>query len=164
MAALTVAPWVRRLGEALGFATSAQARAQASCSALMILPFVSSLVGDAHGAVPQQRCATARWRWAPPVPRRSARILVPATMYPASPAAFLLAISRAVSETMIVVMAAGLATSLTASRWPQYLHHRADRDPARRRPGVRRRRRWRPSPSAPSCSPPRSCSTSWPCG
>ena len=114
VAALTVAPWVRRLGEALGFATSAQsALAAGLVLGLMILPFVSSLVDDALGAVPP---ALRDGSLALGATRAEtiARILVPAAM-PGIMAAFLLAVSRAVGETMIVVMAAGLAANLTAN-------------------------------------------------
>jgi phosphate transport system permease protein len=80
---------------------------------VMIIPFVSSLSDDALTAVPQSlrdgafglgatRSETIR------------QVIVPAAL-PGIVGACLLAVSRAVGETMIVVMAAGLAANLTAN-------------------------------------------------
>jgi phosphate transport system permease protein len=79
----------------------------------MIIPFISSLSDDAITAVPQSlrdgsfglgatRSETIRF------------VIVPAAL-PGIVGAFLLAVSRAVGETMIVVMAAGLTANLTAN-------------------------------------------------
>ena len=79
---------------------------------IMIIPFVSSLSDDAITAVPQA-CATAPRAWARPVARRSSKVLLPGAL-PGIVGGMLLAVSRAIGETMIVVMAAGLAANLTA--------------------------------------------------
>jgi len=113
-AALVAAPLVRRLGEALGLEVASEsALAAGLVMGVMIIPFVSSLSDDAITAVPQSlrdgafglgatRSETIR------------QVIVPAAL-PGIVGACLLAVSRAVGETMIVVMAAGLAANLTAN-------------------------------------------------
>ena len=56
-------------------------------------------------AVPR-RCAKAPMAWAPPSSRRRVKIVVPAALSGLA-AAFIVAISRAVGETMVVAIAAG---------------------------------------------------------
>ena len=113
-AALTVAPWVREFGAALGLeASSESALAAGAVMGIMILPFVSSLSDDVLRAVPQAmrdgclalgatRSETVR------------RVVLPAAL-PGVVGGLLLGVSRAIGETMIVVMAAGLAARLTAN-------------------------------------------------
>ena len=113
-AALVAAPAVRRLGEAAGLSVASEsALAAGLVMGVMIIPFVSSLSDDALTAVPQSlrdgayglgatRSETIR------------QVIVPAAL-PGIVGACLLAVSRAVGETMIVVMAAGLAANLTAN-------------------------------------------------
>jgi len=113
-AALVAAPFVRRVGEALGLdVASESALAAGLVMGVMIIPFVSSLSDDAITAVPQSlrdgayglgatRSETIR------------QVIVPAAL-PGIVGACLLAVSRAVGETMIVVMAAGLAANLTVN-------------------------------------------------
>ena len=114
VAALTVAPLVRRLGEAAGLAASpTSALAVGLVLGLMILPFVSSLVDDALTAVPAELRDGSLALGATPA-ETIVRVVMPAAL-PGIMATFLLAISRAVGETMIVVMAAGLAANLTAN-------------------------------------------------
>jgi phosphate transport system permease protein len=78
---------------------------------IMIIPFVSSLSDDVINAVPQAmrdgsyglgatRSETIR------------KVILPAAL-PGIVGGFMLAISRAIGETMIVVMAAGLSANLT---------------------------------------------------
>lgn len=80
---------------------------------VMIIPFVSSLSDDVINAVPQSlrdgslglgatRSETVR------------RVIFPAAL-PGIVGGILLAVSRAIGETMIVVMAAGLAANLTVN-------------------------------------------------
>ena len=113
-AALTVAPWVRDLGSALGLqASSESALAAGAVMGIMILPFISSLSDDVLRAVPRSmrdgslamgatRSETVR------------RVILPAAL-PGVVGGLLLGVSRAIGETMIVVMAAGLAAKLTAN-------------------------------------------------
>jgi phosphate transport system permease protein len=111
-AALTVAPFIRRLGEAVGLATSSEsALAAGLVMGIMIIPFVSSLSDDVINAVPQAlRDGSAGLGATPSETIR--KVVLPAAL-PGIVSALLLAISRAVGETMIVVMAAGLAANLT---------------------------------------------------
>ncbi|MDA1063522.1 MAG: phosphate ABC transporter permease subunit PstC [Proteobacteria bacterium] len=113
-AALTVAPWVRRTGEALGLEVASEsALAAGFVMGVMIIPLVSSLADDAINAVPSAmrdgalglgstRSETMR------------KVILPAAL-PGIVGGILLAVSRAIGETMIVVMAAGLAANLTAN-------------------------------------------------
>jgi phosphate transport system permease protein len=113
-AALTVAPWVRRSGEALGLdVASESALAAGLVMGIMIIPLVSSLSDDAISAVPSSMREGALALGS----TRSetiTQVIIPAAL-PGIVGGFLLAVSRAVGETMIVVMAAGLAANLTAN-------------------------------------------------
>jgi phosphate transport system permease protein len=113
-AALTMAPLFRGWGENLGFEVASEsALAAGLVMGIMIIPFVSSLSDDVISAVPQSlregslglgatRSETIR------------RVILPAAL-PGIVGSLLLAASRAIGETMIVVMAAGLAANLTAN-------------------------------------------------
>jgi phosphate transport system permease protein len=113
-AALVVAPAVRDAGATLGMSVASEsALAAGLVMGVMIIPFISSLSDDAITAVPialrdgsfglgATRSETIR------------HVIVPAAL-PGIMGGFLLAISRAIGETMIVVMAAGLAANLTAN-------------------------------------------------
>jgi phosphate transport system permease protein len=113
-AALTVAPLLRGLGEAMGLGVASESALGAGLvMGIMIIPFVSSLSDDVITAVPQAlrdgsyglgatRSETIR------------HVVFPAAL-PGIVGAVLLAVSRAIGETMIVVMAAGLAANLTAN-------------------------------------------------
>ena len=113
-AAITVSPLVVKAANALGLeADYTNALAPGLIMGVMIIPFVSSLSDDVIKAVPQSlrdgslalgttKAETIR------------HIVLPAAL-PGIVSAFLLAISRAIGETMIVVMAAGLRPNLTAN-------------------------------------------------
>jgi phosphate transport system permease protein len=80
---------------------------------VMIIPFVSSLSDDALAAVPEaMRSGSLGLGATESETIRS--VILPAAL-PGIVSAFLLAASRAIGETMIVVMAAGLAANLTAN-------------------------------------------------
>ena len=111
-AALTVAPLVRAAGEALGLEVSAESVLAAGLvMGLMIIPMVSSLSDDAISAVPDslREGALGLGALRSEVVRQ---VVLPAAL-PGVMAGMLLAISRAIGETMIVVMAAGLIAKLT---------------------------------------------------
>jgi phosphate transport system permease protein len=113
-AALTVAPAVRRFGEAAGFEVASEsALAAGLVMGIMIIPLVSSLSDDAINAVPRAMrdgaLALGSTR-----SETMTRVLLPAAL-PGIVGGILLAVSRAIGETMIVVMAAGLAANLTAN-------------------------------------------------
>ncbi len=113
-AALSVAPALRATGERVGLEVASEsALAAGLVMGVMIIPLVSSLSDDVINAVPQSlrdgsyalgatRAETIR------------RVLLPAAL-PGIVGAVLLAVSRAIGETMIVVMAAGLSARLSAN-------------------------------------------------
>ena len=113
-AALSVAPWVRRTGESLGFnVASESALAAGLVMGIMIIPLVSSLSDDAIKAVPASMREGAMGLGATRA-EAITQVILPAAL-PGIIGGILLAVSRAIGETMIVVMAAGLAANLTAN-------------------------------------------------
>ena len=113
-AALTVAPLFRGLGEAVGLdVASESALAAGAVMGIMIIPFISSLSDDVMNAVPQA-LRNGSLAMGATKSETIKRVILPAAL-PGIFAACLLAVSRAIGETMIVVMAAGLAANLTAN-------------------------------------------------
>ena len=111
-AALSLAPWVRATGEAVGLnVASESALAAGMVLGMMIIPFVSSLSDDVINAVPQS-LRDGSYGMGATKSETIKKVVLPAAL-PGIVSAFMLAISRAVGETMIVVMAAGLAANLT---------------------------------------------------
>jgi phosphate transport system permease protein len=80
---------------------------------VMIIPFMSSLCDDVITSVPQNLRQAALSLGATTSEMIKGTVL-PAAL-PGIVSAFLLSVSRAVGETMIVVMAAGMAANLTAN-------------------------------------------------
>ena len=113
-AALTMAPFIRNLGERLGMEVASEsALAAGLVMGVMIIPFVSSLSDDVINAVPQSLRDGSNALGA----TRSEtikKVVFPAAL-PGIVGGVLLAMSRAIGETMIVVMAAGLSANLTAN-------------------------------------------------
>lgn len=113
-AALLVAPALRDGGAVVGLSLSSEsALAAGLVMGVMIIPFVSSLADDVIVAVPQQLRDGAAALGATQS-EMIRQIILPAAL-PGIMSAILLAISRAIGETMIVVMAAGVAAHLTAN-------------------------------------------------
>ena len=111
-AALTVAPAIRDLGLSLGIASSTEsALAAGLVMGIMIIPFVSSMADDSIAAVPQAM-RDGSLAMGATTSETIRKVLVPAAL-PGVVGGVLLAVSRAIGETMIVVMAAGLAANLT---------------------------------------------------
>lgn len=111
-AILVVAPFLRSTGADLGLNVSPNtALAAGICMAIMLIPFISSFADDALGAVPR---ALADGSLALGATRGETmlKILFPAAI-PGIVGGILLAVSRAIGETMIVVMAAGIIAKLT---------------------------------------------------
>lgn len=111
-AALTVAPFIRDIGNAVGLTVSSEsALAAGLVMGIMIIPFVSSLSDDVIHAVPQSMrdgsFALGATRF-----ETIMYVIIPAAL-PGIVGSILLAVSRAIGETMIVVMAAGLSANLT---------------------------------------------------
>jgi phosphate transport system permease protein len=113
-AALTVAPWIRRVGESLGLQVASEsALAAGVVMGIMIIPLVSSLSDDAINAVPAAMRDGALGLGSTRSETMT-RVILPAAL-PGIVGGILLAVSRAIGETMIVVMAAGLSANLTAN-------------------------------------------------
>jgi len=113
-AALTVAPVVRDIGALAGLdVASESALAAGLVMGIMIIPFVSSLSDDVINAVPQS-LREGSYGLGATKAETVRQVIVPAAL-PGIVGAVLLAVSRAIGETMIVVMAAGLAANLTGN-------------------------------------------------
>ncbi len=113
-AALTVAPAIRDLGR--GFrpgVASESALAAGLVMGIMIIPFVSSLSDDVINAVPQAM-RDGSYALGATQSETVRRVILPAAL-PGIVGGVLLAVSRAIGETMIVVMAAGMSARLTAN-------------------------------------------------
>jgi len=113
-AALTVAPFIRNLGESIGLSVSSEsALAAGLVMGVMIIPFVSSLADDVITAVPQS-LRDGSLALGSTKSETIKQVVIPAAL-PGIVGGVLLAASRAIGETMIVVMAAGLAARMTAN-------------------------------------------------
>ncbi len=113
-AALTVAPWIRKTGESFGLEVASEsALAAGLVMGIMIIPLVSSLSDDAINAVPRSMRDGALGLGSTRAEAMK-KVILPAAL-PGIVGGILLAFSRAIGETMIVVMAAGLAANLTAN-------------------------------------------------
>jgi phosphate transport system permease protein len=111
-AILVVAPALRDLGVSLGLdVASNTALAAGGVMGVMLIPFISSFADDALSAVPRSlrdgALALGATRG-----EMMLNVLFPAAI-PGIVGGVLLAVSRAIGETMIVVMAAGLIARMT---------------------------------------------------
>lgn len=111
-AILVVAPAMRDLGQGFGLTISPNiALAAGSVMGIMLIPFISSFTDDALSAVPRSLrdggLALGATR-----AETMMNVLFPAAI-PGIAGGILLAVSRAIGETMIVVMAAGLIATMT---------------------------------------------------
>lgn len=113
-AALTVAPLLRGFGERIGLEVASESALGAGLvMGIMIIPFVSSLSDDVINAVPQA-LRDGSYGLGATKSETIRNVVFPAAL-PGIVGAVLLAVSRAIGETMIVVMAAGLSANLTAN-------------------------------------------------
>ena len=111
-AALVVAPKIVVLGKTLGLDVSSEsALAAGVVMGVMIIPFVSSLSDDVITAVPQS-LRDGSFALGATKSETIIKVILPSAL-PGIIGSFLLAISRAIGETMIVVMAASLQANLT---------------------------------------------------
>ncbi|MBD8876673.1 phosphate ABC transporter permease subunit PstC [Roseibium polysiphoniae] len=111
-AVLVVAPAIRGAGQAIGLPVSPNtAMAAGGVMGIMLIPFISSFADDAMSAVPRALRDGALALGATRA-EMMMNIVFPAAI-PGIAGGVLLAVSRAIGETMIVVMAAGLIASLT---------------------------------------------------
>jgi len=113
-AALTVAPFLRDLGASFGLSVSSEsALAAGGVMGVMIIPFISSLADDVITAVPQSM-RDGSLAMGATKSETVRNVIIPAAL-PGIVGGIMLAVSRAIGETMIVVMAAGMAAKLTAN-------------------------------------------------
>jgi phosphate transport system permease protein len=113
-AALTVAPVIRQVGAGLGLDVASESALGAGLvMGVMIIPFVSSLSDDVINAVPRAM-RDGSYGLGATKSETIKRVILPAAL-PGIVGGVLLAASRAIGETMIVVMAAGLSANLTAN-------------------------------------------------
>ena len=113
-AVLTVAPAMRSFGEIIGVPIAPNsALAAGAVMGIMIIPFISSLSDDAIAAVPRAM-RDGSYAMGATKGETIIKVLLPAAL-PGIMGGVLLAVSRAIGETMIVVMAAGIIASLTAN-------------------------------------------------
>ena len=113
-AAVTVAPVIRDLGGAVGLDVASESALAAGCvMGIMIIPFVSSLSDDVINAVPQSLREGSYAMGA--TKSETVKLVVLPAALPGIVGGVLLAVSRAIGETKIVAMAAGLAARLTAN-------------------------------------------------
>ncbi|NNE24393.1 MAG: phosphate ABC transporter permease subunit PstC [Rhizobiales bacterium] len=111
-AALTIAPFIRMTGSNLGLEVASESALAAGIAmGIMIVPLISSLSDDVINAVPQSLRDASMGLGATQA-ETIQKVILPAAM-PGIAGSLLLATSRAIGETMIVVMAAGLAANLT---------------------------------------------------
>ena len=113
-AILVVAPALRSFGQSLGLPVAPNtALAAGSVMGIMLIPFISSFADDALSAVPRSlrdgALALGATRG-----ETMLNVLFPAAI-PGIVGGVLLAVSRAIGETMIVVMAAGLMANMTVN-------------------------------------------------
>ncbi len=113
-AAITVAPFLRDTGAAVGLTISSEsALAAGIVMGIMIIPFISSLSDDVINAVPQS-LRDGSYGLGATKAETIRKVILPAAL-PGIVSAVLLGVSRAIGETMIVVMAAGQGANLTAN-------------------------------------------------
>lgn len=111
-AVLVVGPFIRLVGEKLGLEVSTEsALAAGIVMGIMIIPFILSLSDDAMASVPQN-LRDAAFALGSTKAETIVNVVIPASSAGIL-SGILLAISRAVGETMIVTMAAGMHAKLT---------------------------------------------------
>ena len=111
-AALVVAPGLRNAGTSLGLdVASESAMAAGLVMGVMIIPLISSISDDVIKAVPSA-LREGSYGLGATKSETIRKVVLPAAL-PGIAGGILLATSRAIGETMIVVMAAGLAANLT---------------------------------------------------
>lgn len=111
-AALTVAPMLVDLARYLSLSASSEsALAAGLVMGVMIIPFISSLSEDVIASVPQSLRDGSLAMGATKA-ETVKKVVLPAAL-PGIVSSLILGFSRAIGETMIVVMAAGLAANMT---------------------------------------------------
>jgi phosphate transport system permease protein len=111
-AALTVAPFIRMTGGEFGLEIASESVLAAGIvMGIMIVPLISSLSDDVINSVPQS-LRDASLGLGATHSETIRRVVLPAAL-PGITGSLLLAVSRAIGETMIVLMAAGMAAKMS---------------------------------------------------
>ncbi len=111
-AALTVAPFIRMTGGEFGLEIASESVLAAGIvMGIMIVPLISSLSDDVINSVPQS-LRDASLGLGATHSETIRRVVLPAAL-PGISGSLLLAVSRAIGETMIVLMAAGMAAKMS---------------------------------------------------
>ncbi len=111
-AVIAIAPFIRNFFAFGGIDVAAEsALAAGFVTGVMIIPFILSLTDDALNAVPQA-LKDGALAMGSTKSEMIKKVVLPSAM-PSIVGAIILAVSRAIGETMIVVMAAGLIAKLT---------------------------------------------------
>ncbi len=111
-AALTLAPFIRMTGGQFGLEIASESALAAGIAmGIMIVPLISSLSDDVINTVPQS-LRDASYGLGATQSETIRRVILPAAL-PGIAGSLLLATSRAIGETMIVLMAAGMAAKLS---------------------------------------------------
>lgn len=111
-AVIAVAPFFQDFFSLLGFEISSESAISAGfVMGIMIIPFVLSLTDDAINSVPQV-LKDGALALGSTKSEMIKKVVIPSAM-PSIVGAIILAVSRAIGETMIVVMSAGLVAKLT---------------------------------------------------
>jgi phosphate transport system permease protein len=111
-ALIVVAPLLHKVGQYMGLPIAGESALVAGVvMGLMIIPLISSLSDDALSAIPRTLRENS-WALGATPSETIIKVTIPAA-FPGIASAILLAFSRAIGETMLVVMAAGLTPHLT---------------------------------------------------
>jgi len=111
-AALMIAPFIRMTGSSIGLEVASESALAAGIAmGIMIVPLISSLSDDVINSVPQS-LRDASYGLGATQAETIRNVILPAAL-PGISGSLLLATSTAIGETMIVVMAAGMAANLS---------------------------------------------------
>ena len=114
IAVLWLAPFIRNAAETFGLqASSESALAAGLAMGIMLIPFICSFTDDALHAVPKA-LRDSSYALGATHSETITKVVLPAAI-PGIMGGILLAVSRAIGETMIVVMAAGMSAKLTGN-------------------------------------------------
>ena len=111
-AIITIAPFLRSFGETVGLSIASESALTAGLvMGIMITPYVMSISEDVISAVPKS-ISYGSLAMGATESETVKKVILPAAL-PGIVSALLLGVSRGVGETMVVVMAAGLAANMT---------------------------------------------------
>ena len=114
IAVLWLSPFIKNTAEAFGLqASSESALAAGLAMGIMLIPFICSFTDDALHAVPKA-LRDSSYALGATHSETITKVVLPAAI-PGIMGGILLAVSRAIGETMIVVMAAGMSAKLTGN-------------------------------------------------